>query len=560
MLASPQIRLLPQNVINRIAAGEVLESPASALKELVENALDSDADNIEIKIEAGGKNLISVLDNGCGMSADCLQLAVQRHATSKLDGDDLQQIKHFGFRGEALPAIGAVARLKIASKRAGEECFRIEIIGGEVSTVIPSHLYAPGTKVEVRDLFFATPARLKFLKSDDIERAKCVEVVKKFALVNHHVNFILEIDGKKKFSFFKNEIYVRIGEILGEEFLSNTVKISTQDNDFKISGLAGLPTYNRSNNNAQHFYINKRLVRDKSLSGAVRAAYTDVLGIGRFPVMVLFIEIPCDEVDVNVHPAKSEVRFKQPRKVAEFVSAAVKEAIVLSGCKTSSVIADIALHTMRRRVSGLREDVAEFVHEPSYKNYPLGQAKAQVDNTYIVAETADSLVIIDQHAAHERLVYERFKAQVDLRKLQKHRLAVAKIVKLGEQATAIILEMREEFLMHGFTIERSDDESIKVIEVPSLLIDYDVKLLIKNIAEELIEFGTEFSLSAAFEHVLETSACHNSIRAGRSLNLNEMNNLLRDMEQTAFSAQCNHGRPTFVELKLNDIEKLFGRR
>ncbi len=595
--SAPQIRLLSQSMINRIAAGEVLERPASAVKELVENSIDAGADKIEIKIEAGGKNLISITDNGCGMGKDELPVAVQRHATSKLSDDDLFNIRFFGFRGEALPSIGSVAKLSITSRREGQEAWKIEINGGEVNEVEPASLPSKGTKIEVRDLFFATPARLKFLKSDDSERNQCLDVIRKIAMANPGVAFSVEVDGRQKLNFPKAWAKERITEIIGKDFTDNSVEVNVEKENAAISGFVGIPTYNRRTGEDQYVFVNGRPVKDKVLSGAIKAAYADFLGGGRFPVLSIFITVPAQEVDVNVHPAKSEVRFRDSRLVTGLVISALRTALESAGHRASTTVADFALRTLSRNSSGgsaataysasyytppqksysayqsqgafaLKEAPPEFAPAPVAEpapvieeniDYPLGLAKCQLHGTYIVSEARASIILVDQHAAHERLVYERYKNQIEENNLRKQPLLVPEIVRLDEKRSGIILSLKEKLSQFGFEIEKFGVNEIVVSQVPSLLNGRNFSALFSDIADDVIEHGAELSLMEAFEHVLETAACHNSIRAGRRLSIDEMNQLLRQMEATPHSGQCNHGRPTYVELKLSDIEKLFGR-
>ena len=586
--------MLPQHIINRIAAGEVLERPASAVKELVENALDAGARNLEIKLEAGGKNLISITDDGKGMNVDELQLAVQRHATSKLLDDDLLNINFFGFRGEALPAIGSVAKLKITSKQ--NECFAVEVIGGQHIEPAPSQLHQRGTCVEVRDLFFATPARLKFLKTENSEKQYALDIIRKIAIANPGVGFKVHVDGKIVLNFPASELLPRIGKIVGEDFAANSTEVQFERDGIVISGYAGIPTYNRRTSEDQYVYVNGRPVKDKVLQGALKAAYADFLGGGRFAVLVLFINIPSEEVDVNVHPAKSEVRFRDQRNVTGAVITALRDAIGQAGHKASTTVAEFAMNRLAASGSSStykqsyyspyqppktdympledKQRVAEFRPLTSIplpkvqprentvaehkEAYPLGHAKCQLHGTYIISETANSIVITDQHAAHERLVYETYKKQIEGGRIAKQPLLVPEIVQLDEKRLENILSIQPKFQELGFELERFGND-IAVTQVPSILGKHSISNLLNDIADDIIEHGTGLSLLEAFEHVLETAACHNSIRAGRKLSLEEMNELLRQMENTPFSGQCNHGRPTYVELKLSDVETLFGR-
>lgn len=586
------IRVLPQHIINRIAAGEVLERPASALKEILENAIDAGAKNISIKLEAGGKNLISVTDDGCGMDKPELELAVQRHATSKLIDEDLLNLNFFGFRGEALPAIGSVARLKITSRK--NECYSITVNGGTEQEIAPANLPQTGTIVEVRDLFFATPARLKFLKTENTEKQQAIDVVEKIAIANPNISFKLIVDDAPKLNLPASDALSRIAKIIGADFAANCQPIKYEREGVSISGYAGIPTYNRRTSDGQYIYVNNRPVKDKVLQGAIKAAYADFVGGGQFPVLVLFITIPSEEVDVNVHPAKAEVRFKDSRNVTGAVINALKEAIIKTGFRASTTVADYAFNKLQQGQSAaapnyykqsyysapysapqteflpLKEAtpqnftprIVEAATAPKFEekiDYPLGHAKCQLHGTYIIAENTDSIIIIDQHAAHERLVYEQYKSQIEAANLKTQALLVPEIIQLDEKRSDIILSMTDKLRQFGFSIEKFGTNQIAVTEVPVIIAKYPAAVLFADIADDVIEHGTDLSLLEAFEHVLETAACHNSIRAGRRLSLDEMNQLLRQMEATPFSGQCNHGRPTYVELKLTDIEKLFGR-
>ena len=491
-------------------------------------------------------------------------------------------IRFFGFRGEALPAIGSVAKLKISSRGS-----KIEVIGGDVSEVQPAPAHA-GTKIEVRDLFFATPARLKFLKSDDSEKSQCLDVVRKIAMANPEAAFKVEVDGKAKLNLLPASPVQRISDIVGNDFTDNSVAIDAIREDVKLTGFAGIPTYNRRTSEDQYIFVNNRPVKDKVLQGAIKAAYADFLGGGRFPVLALFIIVPHTEVDVNVHPAKSEVRFRDARQMSGLLISALRGAISSAGHKASTTIADFAIHSMSRPQSSgnnaykiayynapmttslpLREAASAFMPQAyeaipeaaaDTQTYPLGHAKAQLHATYIIAETADSIVIVDQHAAHERLVYENYKSQINENRLQKQPLLVPEIVALNEKQLGIILSLKDTLNKFGFELEKFGTGEVSVSQIPSLLAKHSISQLLKDIADDIIEHGSNLSLMQAFEHVLETAACHNSIRAGRKLSIQEMDQMLRQMEATPHSGQCNHGRPTYVELKLNDVEKLFGRK
>ena len=587
-----KIRILPQNIINRIAAGEVLERPASALKELVENAIDASATKIEVELEAGGKNLLRITDNGSGMDVDGLQLAIQRHATSKIPDEDLFNINSFGFRGEALPAIGSVAKLKITSKQT--EAWSIEVLGGEVQNPQPASMAQRGTVVEVRDIFYATPARLKFMKADNSEKAKCVDTLKSIAMANPQIEFSLKIDGKAKLHYAPQSVLERIASIIGADFMQNSLEVNFAREGVSVTGFCSVPTFNRGTSEDQYVFVNSRPVKDKLLNGAIKAAYKDFVGGGRFPVLALFVNVEVREVDVNVHPAKSEVRFRDQRNVSGALIHALRDAINAAGHRASTTVADFALsrisspsfsspsasnsykqsyYSPQTNMSylPLQQSVQEFVPQspiPQFPipqeehplDYPLGQARCQLHNTYVIAETQNSIVIVDQHAAHERLVYEQFKDQIEAENLKKQPLLVPEILRFDEKRLEILLAMTDKFARYGFDVQQFGANEIQVGQIPALLAGYEMQDLFNKIADDVIEHGEDLSLLEAFEHVLETAACHNSIRAGRRLSIPEMNQLLRQMENTPHSGQCNHGRPTYVELKLTDVEKLFGRR
>lgn len=590
----PQIKLLPQNLINQIAAGEVLERPASALKEVLENAIDAGAENIKVAIEAGGKNLISIEDDGCGMSRDELELAIQRHATSKLEDDDLLNINFFGFRGEALPAIGSVAKLKIISKKDGEDAWQVEVVGGNNSQPEPANFWHNGTKVEIRDLFFATPARLKFMKTENTEKQRIVDMFKKIAMANPSVSLELKNDDKIKFNFPQEKLLERVNKVIGNEFEDNALEVNAERENMSLRGYVCVPTFNRGTSEEQYVFVNGRPVKDKVLLGAIKGAYADFLGGGRFPVLALFINVPSNEVDVNVHPAKSEVRFRDSRAVTGMLVSAIREAIGAAGHRASTTIADFAMNAIQKTNPQSSMSFSRSSSQPSYQSsyyspqtaqsnvayesvaeesasydtpqdqpqddYPLGNAKAQLHATYIISETEDSIVIVDQHAAHERLVYEKYKRQLEEERIEKQPLLVPEVIKLDEKRFEAILSIKPELERYGFEIEKFGVDEIVVNQVPGLLGGYKIAQLISDIADDVIEHGEGLSLIESFEHILETAACHNSIRSGRRLSPQEMDEMLRQMEATPHSGQCNHGRPTYVELKLSDIEKLFGRR
>lgn len=601
------IRRLPETVVNRIAAGEVIERPAAAVKELVENALDAGASRIEATLTEAGRSLIAVVDDGVGMTADELALAIERHATSKLPDDDLLRIATLGFRGEALPSIGAVSRLTITSRRrdAGE-AWSIAVEGGRVAKPTPA-AHPPGTRVEVRDLFYATPARLKFLKGDRAELAAAVDAVERLAMAHPHVSFQLTADSRAVLRLPASASLVgdaaaarleRVAAVVGKEFFDNAIAIAAEREGIRVSGHAGLPTYHRAAAAAQYLFVNGRPVRDKLLAGAVRGAYADFLARDRHPVVALFLDLPPEQVDVNVHPAKAEVRFRDAGLARGLLVGSLRHALAEAGHRASTTVALGALGAIRPGAaapmlgpsyaaprpyvaaprSGLAEAAAAYqapladlapaaqisravpASGASPDHWPLGAARAQIHETYIVAQTADGIVIVDQHAAHERLVYERMKEQIATGGIARQALLVPEIVELDEAAVGRIVARAAEFAELGLVLEAFGPGAVAVREVPALLGEVDVQGLVRDLADELAEFGTALSLKEKLADVCGTLACHGSVRAGRRLAPEEMNALLRQMEATPHSGQCNHGRPTYVELKLADIEKLFGRR
>ncbi|MCH8092892.1 MAG: DNA mismatch repair endonuclease MutL [Proteobacteria bacterium] len=601
------IRLLPQGVVNRIAAGEVVERPASTVKELVENAIDADARRIEIVLREGGKSFISVTDDGVGMTAEELSLAVERHATSKLPEDDLSHIVTLGFRGEALPAIGAVSRLSITSRaRGADEAWTLTVEGGDKSPPAPA-AQAEGTRIEVRDLFFAIPARLKFLKTARTELNHAVDAVNRLAMAHPAIAFALFDDtrAKIKLDAAQGELFearlARLGAVMGKDFADNALVIDAERAGFRLTGYAGLPTLNRGNTLSQYLFVNGRPVRDRLLTGAVRGAYQDFLARDRHPEVALFLEAPAGMVDVNVHPAKAEVRFSDPGLVRGLIVGALKHALAAAGHRAATTVSAAALgafepHTgvavMGGAISrGLGEAAAAYqaplsptASEPVLSGlgapaaaspgtgmeddggddlavqYPLGASRGQLHETYIVAQTRDGIVIVDQHAAHERLVYERMKRALAEKGVARQLLLIPEVVELDEAACARLVGRAEELAELGLALEAFGDGAVVVRETPALLGETNVQGLVRDLADDLAALGEGLSLRERLEEVCGTLACHGSVRAGRRLNIAEMNALLREMEATPHSGQCNHGRPTYVELKLADIEKLFGRR
>lgn len=626
-----QIKILSEMTINRMAAGETIERPSSVIKELVENSIDANATNVDITIHNGGKNLIVITDNGEGMNQEDLYLCVERHATSKLDETDLQDINFFGFRGEALPSIGAVSRLTITSRKQGtNETWSIHINGGNKNNIIPSSLPL-GTKIEVRDLFFATPARLKFLKTDQVEQNQILEIIKKIALAHSQINFSLQTESKMLFSVknsekdFLQSREKRIADILGKEFIENSILINSHKDDFSIQGYISLPTYNRSTSTDQFFYINNRPVKDKILSTSIKLAYQDFLAGNRYPVIVLFLTLPKNFIDVNAHPAKTEIRFKDSTLIRNFVISTLKEAIRNVGHKTANIsqnainkfqtpelkspyfnpysnkpspsqiplsfnekkiesefkispytqpstqsmksstlsehpIIDSLLKdkTLTQEFSINTISQASIQTTEEFQDKPLGDAKAQLHKNYIVSQTKHSLIIVDQHAAHERLLYEKLKADYFNKGILKQRLLVPEILELDHSLNNLF-EYISQMEKLGFTIEKFGENNALIREIPALLSKINAKDLILDIVYDIEEFGTSKTADEIITHILGTMACHNSIRSGREMDKREMNELLRQMECTPHSGQCNHGRPTYIEISLEDIEKLFKR-
>ncbi len=597
------IRRLPETVINRIAAGEVVERPASAVKELIENSLDADATRVDIGLRDGGKSLIAVTDDGSGMAPEEMAVAIERHATSKLTGDDLFDIQTMGFRGEALPSLGAVSRMTITSRMPDSEAaWAIQVEGGAVSSPSPA-AHPPGTRVEIRDLFFATPARLKFLKSDRAETGQILDVVKRLAMARPDVAFTLHDGARERLRVtpatgdLLDSRLDRLGAIMGREFSENALRIEAVRDGVRLDGYAGVPTLNRANAMQQYLFVNNRPVRDKLLFGAVRAAYMDFLARNRHPMVALFLEVDSRLVDINVHPAKAEVRFRDAGTVRGLIIGALKHALAEAGHRTSTTVGAAALGAVQPATQplpgnsgfggygyraatpsrGLAEaavafqapldapiapsamsDVAPIQH--GIEDYPLGAARAQVHETYIVSQTDDGIVIVDQHAAHERLVYESMKRALEETGVSRQALLIPEVVELGETDAARVTARGAELAELGLVVEAFGEGAVLVREVPALLGQIDAKGLVRDLADELATLGDAYSLKEKLEEVCGTMACHGSVRAGRRLNAAEMNALLREMEATPHSGQCNHGRPTYVELKLADIERLFGRR
>lgn len=597
------IRVLPDGLVNRIAAGEVVERPAAAVKELVENAIDAGARRIDISLREGGKSFIAVSDDGCGMDADELALAITRHATSKLPDDDLDHILTLGFRGEALPSIGAVSRLAITSRKAGGEAHVITVEGGRINAPKPASL-AEGTRVEVRDLFFATPARLKFLKADRTEQSHVLDMVTRLAMAHPDVAFSVRDGDTEKLNVAQagDDLFAarrrRLGDILGREFTDNALELDAEREGFHLTGLAGLPTASRRTADRQHLFVNGRPVRDRLLIGAVRGAYQDVLARDRHAMVALFLDADPEEVDVNVHPAKTEVRFRDAGLVRGLIVGAIRHALAGAGVRADTTVAAAALGAMRPASGGsalpygtsparhfggpgLHEAAAAFqsplagdafapaaprapdagaAPAPDAADYPLGAARAQLFDTYIVAESADGMVVVDQHAAHERLVFERIKAALAGKGVARQLLLIPEVVDMDPRAAERLLARADDLAALGLLIEAFGDGAVVVRETPALLGEVAVARLLNDLADDLAEMGDGLALTEKLETVCATMACHSSVRAGRRLNADEMNALLREMEATPNAAQCGHGRPTLVKLGRGDIEKLFGRR
>ncbi len=610
------IRQLPPQLINRIAAGEVIERPASAVKELVENAIDAGARNIEVTTAGGGLGLIRVADDGSGMDATDLAACVERHATSKLADDDLLNILTLGFRGEALPSIGSVSKLTIASRpRGAQTAFAIEIDAGRRDGPKPAPLNA-GTRVEVRDLFYATPARLKFMKGEPAENAATSQLIKRFALAFPQVALSLSTGERTGLSFAAVQpgddegLRLRLARVMGREFAEDALVVGAERDGVRVEGFAGLPTLNRPTSQAQYLFINGRPVKDRLLLAAVRAAYGDLVPRGRHPMLAIFIALPPQEVDVNVHPAKSEVRFRDSALVRGLVVHALRNALAQVGVRTTSALAAGAMSALagasgagsggsggysraapvtasyprgrpysvpyRPRPAGFAEEwqmpldgvampsantaADAVVPEPEAANQPLGAARAQLHRTYIVAETPSSVILVDQHAAHERLVYEKLKAALAGGRVESQMLLMPEVVELDADAASLLIGRADDLARLGLAIEAFGGGAVLVREVPALIAGGDVKALVRDLAEEMEMLGAADALEARLHEICARIACHGSVRAGRRLTPEEMNALLREMEATPHAHACNHGRPTFIELQLADIEKLFARR
>jgi len=602
------IQQLEEGAINRIAAGEVVERPASAVKELVENAIDAGATRIEVAIADGGKTLIRVTDDGCGILPEELPLAIARHATSKIDGSDLLNIHSFGFRGEALASLGAVGRLTLTSRAEGYDAAELSVTGGKSDPVKPAAL-SRGTVVTLRNLFYATPARLKFLRSDRAEMQAISDVLKRLAMAEPSVSFALRDvsgGGEGRVTFRADAVTGdlfdalrgRLGQVMGAEFIDNAVPIDAEREGIHLTGLAGLPTYSRGAAVAQFLFVNGRPVRDKLLIGALRGAYADFLSRDRHPAVALFVDCDPHKVDVNVHPAKSEVRFRDPGLVRGLVVSALRHALAEAGHRASTTVAGATLGAMRPeapqgqpriyqmdRPSFAAKQTAYAMQSPGFADMaqsysgrvveveegsqetdeiprphlPLGAARGQVHENYIIAQTQDGIVIVDQHAAHERLVYEKLKTQMAQNSVPAQALLIPDVVEMSESDSARLLDIADDLTRMGLTVEPFGHGAVVVRETPAILGEVNADALLRDILDELDDQGEARAVQDRIEAILSRVACHGSIRSGRQMRAEEMNALLREMEATPYSGQCNHGRPTYVELKLSDIERLFGR-
>ena len=606
------IKQLDETVINKIAAGEVVERPASAVKELIENSIDAGCSDITIEVADGGKTLIRVIDDGLGMSDIDLPIALRRHATSKLPNDNLLNINSFGFRGEALPSLGAVGRLRIISHNDGNGAHEINVNGGKISDIKPA-ARTLGTTIELRDLFYATPARLKFLRSTKSELKAITDTVKGLSISTPNVAFtlidktggksrkILQVQKEKDVSLAS--IKNRLSRVLGQDFSKNSISIDVTREDVNLTGYVCLPTYARASNAMQYFFVNSRQVRDKQLIGALRAAYSDFMPRDRFPAAAIYINCRPDFVDVNVHPGKSEVRFRDPQGIRSLIVTGIRQVIAIEGHRSSSTLSTAALGAMREQTHQMpsanneqvtknsqnmdyngnkrfftrdvepafqetwkpsardfqtNDEHSQFIEE--FESFPLGAPIAQFGENYIISQNDDGIVIIDQHAAHERLVYEKLKEQVKENKIEVQALLVPEIIELSEPEILVLMEYKDNLSKYGLKINQFGINSIAVQEIPAILNSENIKKLIFDILDELTDLENSDTLEKKINAVLSRIACHGSIRSGRMLRTEEMNSLLREMETTPNSGQCNHGRPTHISIRMSDIERLFGRR
>lgn len=600
-----KIRHLPDTLVNQIAAGEVVERPAAAIKEMVENSIDAEATRVEVELVDGGKQLMIIRDNGYGMGPEDLAAALDRHATSKLPDEDLTHICFLGFRGEALPSIASVSRMKIMTRERGGEAHEIEVIDGQKQSVRPSS-QSEGTTIEVRDLFSLTPARLKFLKTAATEYGAVKDMMQRLAMAYPHVAFRLVHNGTTSFHYpvldtvREEQEKRRLGDIMGPDFVSNAITVHAERQGIRLTGWIGKPTHNAGTAQKQFLFVNGRSVRDKLLLGAIRAGYMDVMAKDRYPVVCLFLSVPPEEVDVNVHPAKAEVRFRDSSIVRGLIVSTIRHSLHAQDITPVTSLTDelvIRLEQQRsnpsaynprahltpysapapsysnlaERVTNAYQPAMDIVPSVRFEtpdpmpitedNYPLGSARAQIHENYIITQTADGIVIVDQHAAHERLVYERFKSQMEETGVSVQGLLTPEIVPLDDVDCARLLELRDVFAKSGLEIDAFGSGAIAVRSVPALLSGrIHIARLLQDLADDLRDHEKATALEEKINHVLATMACHGSVRSGRRLTLPEMNALLREMESTPLAGQCNHGRPTFVALSLDDIEKLFGRK
>ena len=601
------IRQLPETLVNRIAAGEVVERPASVVKELVENSIDANATQINTLVRDGGRAEIIITDDGCGIARKELHLALERHATSKLSGEDLFNISSLGFRGEALASIGAISRLKLISRRLGdEEAWMLEVEGGRIGDLEPV-AHPIGTRIEIRDLFYATPARLKFLKTPRTELGHINEIMKRLAMAHPSIGFALNDGDRDLLSLapiggeLQNSCLKRLASIIGREFAENALEINAEREDTLLTGYVGLPTLNRGNAKMQFLFVNGRPVRDKLFYGALRGAYRDFLASDRYPLVALFLTVPPDKLDVNVHPAKIEVRFSDANKVRGLIVGAIKHALAEAGHRASTTIADGVFASARQSHIPSSRGYPNFINiekkfpqkedqgpnlfssnnncdaplaasvvndgfsastseSPDTSGFPLGVARAQLHETYVIAQTSDGTVIVDQHAAHERLVHERIKHSLETGGIRRQGLLIPEVVELDPSSAERLLARSDELLELGIALESFGSETVVVREIPALLKNCDVQSLVRDLVIDFDENDEALALKDRLGDITAKLACHSSVRAGRRLNADEMNSLLREMEATPHTGQCSHGRPTYVELKLRDIERLFGRR
>ena len=590
--STPVIKQLSETAINQIAAGEVVERPASAIKELVENAIDAGATRIAIDYVDGGKSFIRVTDNGSGIRTEDLPLAMTRHATSKIDGSNLLDIQSFGFRGEALPSLGAVGKLNIMSRCGEADGAELQVNGGKLSTVRPVAMQ-PGTRVTLSDLFYVTPARLKFLRSDRAEAKSISDTIRRLAMAEPSISFtlrdmateriVLQVQAEQGDMF--DALRGRLGQIMGNTFIENAITVDAEREGICLTGLAGLPTYSRGSAISQFLFVNGRPVRDKLLLGGLRGAYSDLLPRDRHPVVALFVECEPERVDVNVHPAKAEVRFRDPGIVRGLIVSGLRQSMAQAGHRTATTLADVALGKFEAQTksrvyqmdrvgnsfgyAASRENETIFDVQPSARteteyqtetqNTPLGAARAQLHENYIISQTDQGLIIVDAHAAHERLLYEKLKAQLNNSRVLSQALLIPEVITLPEDEILLLLEQSDVLSKLGLTVEAFGQGAVSVQTIPAILGQINVKKLVFDIVDELSDGGSIQSLNSKIETILSRVACHGSVRTGRRMQADEMNALLREMESTPYSGQCNHGRPTYVSLSMTDIAKLFGR-